>query len=66
MGEDTYIYGLSFTDFKNGDCRSSKNLKDSSIYISEFTDEEMKAEKVDVPWPRATNKKVVTGRYSDT
>lgn len=36
-----------------GIVRAEKNFKDYSIYISGFMDEEMKAMKVDVPWPRA-------------
>lgn len=36
-----------------GIVRAEKNLKDYSIYISRFMDEERKATKVDVPEPRA-------------
>lgn len=57
IGEDVYIYGVSVRDFKNGDCHfwksvSLRELQDYSIYMSGFMDEEMKAKKVDVPWPR--------------
>lgn len=33
--------------------RAEKKFKDYSIYISGFMDEEMKAIKAEVPWPRA-------------